>query len=270
MPEATVRRIREPARSMVLALVLCLLAVPACAQPGAPSNLGVGGGAVMAQNILDTDSFGGSNGTVLHTYDANWIADTITFYNDCSIRGTPGVGGTPACGNHRIGQTWTNDQFAQLTVDGTTVASNTFVVMVRFTVTAGNGYTGGAPVQGGSTIYRIGRLDANVFTTLAAESGSTTIQAGDIVNLQVEGTVLTLKVTRGGSDAFTPFSYDTAGDATKYSTGNPGMVFQNTDGTVRLAGSWVAGSVGAAGAAAGPLIGPNILNKALVGGGLAH
>ena len=48
MPEATVRRIREPARSMVLALVLCLLAAPACAQPAAPSNLGVGGSAVVA------------------------------------------------------------------------------------------------------------------------------------------------------------------------------------------------------------------------------
>src|SRR3990167_1389615 len=87
MPEATVRRIREPARSMVLALVLCLLAAPACAQPAAPSNLGVEGSAVMAiapvantvksstnTNAITTDAIDTTGATLLVLGIASYAA----------------------------------------------------------------------------------------------------------------------------------------------------------------------------------------------------
>jgi len=64
MPEATVRRIREPARSIVLALMLCLPASCAWGQPAAPSNLGVSGSAVVAVTIANSNSATGTDVTV--------------------------------------------------------------------------------------------------------------------------------------------------------------------------------------------------------------
>ena len=56
--------------------------------------------------------------------------------------------------------------------------------------------------------------------------------------------------------------------------GSAGGVMSNTQTLAGFSDDWILGAVAfkpaAAGAAAGPLIGPNILNKALVGGGLAH
>src|SRR5574341_770270 len=72
------------------------------------------------QNELDTDSFNGTNGTALATYNANWNALGSGEINQAAIQGTPGVGNTSGnSGDYRTGQTWTNNQWAELIVDGT-------------------------------------------------------------------------------------------------------------------------------------------------------
>lgn len=189
------------------------------------------------QNTLDTDSFGGTNGNTLDTYSANWTTDGAHL-NACTIRGTPGAGGDISggiCVNARTGQTWTDDQWAELTVDGTNIGDTAWEVCVRiqsdfrdrYCAGQSNGYVG-------NNTYRIDKWNSATGRTNLA-TGTHTLTAGDIVNFQIVGGNLTLLVNS--------VSEATATD-TDYTTGNPGMFLYNAGTpTQRLGGTWKAGSV---------------------------
>ena len=198
------------------------------------------------QNVLDTDSFGGTNGTALSTYSANWPV-FANWNNGLAILGSPGMGeqGGGVSGNRRLGQTWTNDHWCELTLDGTNLADVLFYIGVRLqnTSPAGDGY--GAGWESDTNLYRIIKINANGTTSVLATSAHTRA-AGDVVNFQAVGAIMTLVVTRGGSTLFTLSATDVA-----YTTGAPGIprVWNSTSG--RLAGSWRAGSVTADAACGG-------------------
>lgn len=194
----------------------------------------------MPQNLLDTDSFNGTNGNNLSTYSVNW--PVFGNWNECQIRGTPGMGGNVGgMGNRRTGQTWTDDHWAEVTLDGTNVVDTHYFVGVRATddSPAGHGYGGGASVTDDASVYAIYRFDpGGTKTRLLLDPGSNTITAGDVINVQAVGTTITLTVTRSASQLL---SISTT-DAT-YSTGGTPLLFVNNSGVTRLAGSWRAGSV---------------------------
>jgi hypothetical protein len=189
------------------------------------------------QTILDTDTFSGTAATNLHTYNANWENSPYSSAcNDGKIS-TPngGVAGFASC-DDRTGFTWTNNQFAQATL-GTISGSNTTMVCVRAAGSSGHltGYCGGAETHISSTTYYIQRSDQpGGFTTL--QTYSQTPALGDIVNLQIKGSVLTLKVN---GVALSPTATDTT-----YTTGNPGIDVDSGSGsTVNQLNTWSAGSV---------------------------
>lgn len=205
-----------------------------------------------AQNQLGpTETFGGTNADTLATYDANWVSWDTSRYQ-ARIRGTPGVGspagGEVQGGNIRNGFTWTNDQWAELKIDGTNVADYRFLVCVRLTQGTANdvtGYCGGVHRDDSGGDYKIYKFTStDAYTALA--TGTHTYAANDVVNFQAVGTVLTLQLNGSGTEA----TYDTSGDMTKYSTGSPGLVLGDSTITKRLGGTWKAGSVGAAASSA--------------------
>lgn len=194
------------------------------------TSVKVRGGASTVETQLDTDTFNGTNGTLLPTYSANW--PLWGGFNNCRIEGSPGVGDNSGCGNSRTGQTWTNDQWAELTVDSANTAT-VFEVCVRTTSPSNlsDGYCGGIDSSHFNTQYRIIKLTNGTTTSLV--TSATTLSLGDIINMQVVGTSLILTVN--GKTLLTTT------DST-YSTGNPGLDFFSGN-TNRLAGSWRAGSV---------------------------
>lgn len=205
----------------------------------------------MPQNTLDTVNFSAGEGYVnndaLPTDNANWVLSGSSDADNVRVRGIPGVGqgggGNSCC--YRTGQTWTNDQWAQLTVDATNLVDTLFgrwaVVLRGVAGTATNCYALGAfpSIVDNTLKYRIGRFDGmGTFTTL--ETSATTMATSDVVNAQIVGTVLTLTV-----NSVVLLTHDTASipDATQYTTGNPGLLFNSNTATNRYAGSWLAGSV---------------------------
>lgn len=220
----------------------------------------------MAQNLLDSDSFGGTNGNTLTTYDANWVLLDLTNIDNLDIRGTPGVGGAGASligGELRNGQTWTNDHWAELKIDGTTVADVRFLVGVRCTQGVSDsmtGYFGGVHRDDTGGDYKIYKFSTtSAYTAIA--TGTHTYAANDVVNIQAVGTTITLTLN-GVTEA-------TASSQTDYATGSPGMILSHST-TARLAGTWNAGSVGTAATAGGPLAGGKLAGGFLAGGRLAH
>lgn len=193
----------------------------------------------MPQNLLDTDSFNGTNGTDLSTYSANW--PLFGNWNQNQIRGTPGMGtSSGGCGNRRTGQTWTDDHWAEVTIDGTNLADTHYFVGVRATdeSPAGHGYGGGAS-HDDTEVYSIYRFDPNgTKTRLALDGGSHTIATGDVINVQVVGTTITLTVTRSSTQLLQIQATDST-----YASGGTPLLFVNDSTTLRLAGSWRAGSV---------------------------
>lgn len=189
------------------------------------------------QTTLDTDSFGGTNGDQLPTYNANWAIMDLTNVNNAVIRGTPGVGGANIAADLRNGFTWTNDQWAELTIDATTKADTRLMVCVRVVQGSGNnmtGYGGGVNLDITGGTYQIYKFSApGTFTALV--TGTHAYALGDVVNLQMVGTTLILLVNT--------VQEATVVDAT-YSTGSPGLIVGSQ--ASRLAGTWKAGSVGAA------------------------
>src|SRR5215471_4495821 len=79
-------------------------------------------GQAPGQTLLDSDDFSGTAGTNLHSYNANWVLAGSAWCTDLKIS-TPtnggvgtGSGGPGLSCTYRTGKTWTNDQYAQLTV----------------------------------------------------------------------------------------------------------------------------------------------------------
>lgn len=212
----------------------------------------------MGQNTLDTDTFGGTAATALHSYDANWINSTLNnLWNDCVISTPNGsaTGGGIQNGSYRIGQTWTNDQFAQMTIAALSLTH--MALYVRLTGDGGNnpatGYkVGPNPNSAGNNSYRLYKVDG---TLLAA---SATIAAvSDVVNLEIVGTTITVRVN--GSI----LSDLTTTDAT-HASGNPGLYI---DDVVGKFSTWSAGSV-TSGSAGGPLVNNGrLVHGSLIRGG---
>jgi hypothetical protein len=72
----------------------------------------------------------------------------------------------------------------------------------------------------------------NSFTVLRAHPpNEVNFQDGDQVYGSIVGTLVTCKYKAGAGSLTTLFTYDTASDTTKYSTGNPGIGFWNETGS---------------------------------------
>lgn len=71
----------------------------------------------------------------------------------------------------------------------------------------------------------------NTFVELrTGVSGEVAMADGDQVYASIVGTVITCKYKPSGGSFSTLFTYDTSGDATKYSSGKPGVGFWNETG----------------------------------------
>src|SRR5262252_1511227 len=113
---------------------------------------------VNGQEVLDTDSFAGTNGWLLAVYSANW--PVFANWNQLAIQGSPGfrpgIGGGQA--NRRDGQFWTDNQWAEIIVGtGSIRTSGELFVGLRATDAepAGQAYGGGLTSEG----YQIRRWD---------------------------------------------------------------------------------------------------------------
>lgn len=82
------------------------------------------------------------------------------------------------------------------------------------------------------TLWNMTVASPNAFTTLrAGVGGEIPMTDGDQYYASAVGTVLTFKFKPVGSGSFsTLFTYDTAGDAVKFSSGRPGVGFWNETG----------------------------------------
>lgn len=71
----------------------------------------------------------------------------------------------------------------------------------------------------------------NAFTTLRTHvANETPFNNGDQVRAKIVGTLITVDYKPFGGSFANLFTYDTSGDTTKYSSGNPGMGFWNQTG----------------------------------------
>lgn len=191
--------------------------------------------AFAGQNQLDTDVFGGVAATNLHTYNANWVTSTFaTTCNDNKIStpngGVVGAGGT-SC-DSRIGFTPTNDQYDQSTIG--TLATSAMFIAVRLTntgTTLNGGYCAGTdPNVSGNNKYTLVKCTA---LNTPLKTSATVALAGDVVNLQVVGSTITVTVNG------VVLSDMTTVDAS-FTTGLPGYVMTDTTGKFT---TWSAGSV---------------------------
>lgn len=178
------------------------------------------------------DSFTAADGT--HPPDANW---TTPLTGDGGAVLTVQQGAVTAGGaSERDGGYWNPSAFGPdcevfCTVSTLPASGETIRIYLRLTPGSQTGYrlvyTHGAP---GSVVIQ--RFTGGSATTLATIAGGVTLAAGEKIGLSAVGTVLTAYRYTGG--AWTTLgSYDTAGDATKYTAaGNIGLVVQNL--TVRV------------------------------------
>jgi hypothetical protein len=194
----------------------------------------------MGQNTLDTDPFNGSAGTALVTYSSGlWVNSAYSGNYFDHVLSTPtgkaqaGGGGLQSA-DHRVGQTWTDDQFAQATFD--TLATSAQFLAVRLGGDGANissGYAVGInPNNAGNNNYRIVSANAGINTDLAVSA--TVAVAGDVVNIQVVGAAISVRVN---GVPITDLNFTDG----IFTTGNPGLV-SGSDATSRWA-SWTAGSV---------------------------
>jgi len=194
-------------------------------------------GQAGGQTLLDSDDFTGTAGANLHTYDANWVLAGSAWCTDLKISaptnggvGT-GSGGPGLSCTYRTGKTWTNDQYAQLTVVALPTGGSG--VCVRVSIDGTNKMQGYclATTQANSD-YRLLKYTAGNQVTLF-DYTSNIMTTTDIINLQIIGTTLTPKVNG--------IVLATQTDTT-WSTGSPGIVV--TDGTTgkKIFSTWSAGS----------------------------
>ena len=219
------------------------------AAPIAPADPSVPASAVSsvgtAQVVLDTDSFADTNGQALSTHDANW--PVFANWNPLAIQGSPGFG--PGIGggqsNRRDGRPWTDDQWAEIVVgDGIIGTWDEIFVGLRAVDVqpAGRGYGGGFSTFSAQG-YQIYRWDPDgTRTVLAVDPAANEGRPGDIINVQIVGSTITLTVTRGGAPLVTLSATDTS-----YSSGGTPMLWVCCGGATEgrgHGGSWRAGRVG--------------------------
>ena len=196
--------------------------------------------AVNAQMVLDTDSFADTNGSALATYSANW--PVFANWNQLAIQGSPGFG--PGIGggqaNRRDGQPWTDNQWAEIVVGNGLIGTyDELFVGLRATDAepAGRGYGGGFTTEG----YQIRRWDPDgTITVLLVDPAAHDGRSGDVINVQIVGSTITLTVSRGGA----PLVTLSATDSLYLAGGTPMLWICCTEATTqRYGGSWRAGQV---------------------------
>jgi len=130
-----------------------------------------------------TDAFTAANGTALATYNASWTVNAGAWdIQSNSVHPNSAAAHITA---HWNADTFTNDQYAQMTVTG---VGTYIAVAVRVAVSADTGYSFRAEA---ATIY-IQRKLAGVLATLRSVAYST--QVNDVLRLEVVGESLTAKV----------------------------------------------------------------------------
>lgn len=184
-------------------------------------------------SILASDAFTDSDGVSLPTHNANWA--TLANFANLSIK-TNGAGQTTLNeleGNIWTGLSWPNDQYSKATF--VTIASLEQFVVVRGIITTRTYYAGGYDVNDWNGNYHIWINNAGVSTDLA-DSGIVPT-AGDIIELDVQGTSLTLKKNGVPIAAAT----DSALVA-----GTPGIASYHNASGVKLFDDWEGGDLAAA------------------------
>src|SRR5262249_50632094 len=137
----------------------------------------------------------------------NW--PVFANWNQLAIQGSPGFG--PGIGggqaNRRDGQFWTDNQWAEIIVGtGSIRTSGELFVGLRATDAepAGRAYGGGFTNEG----YQIPGWDREgSYTVLTVDPEARGGRVGDVVNLQIVGSTITLTVSRGGCAPADPFCY---------------------------------------------------------------
>lgn len=176
--------------------------------------------------------FDGTNGTALPTYDANWHNPNSSNFNDCAIRGTPGVGASGASSEAILnGVTLNTDQFCQITLDQSHLADSHFYIKVRMpNDTTAHGYEAGYnPI-----VHVDNRYVINV-DGVEQVSSAQVATFNDVMNLQAVGTLITLTVN--GLTVLTA-------SAATYNSGFAGLSLDDRSGTnPRLAGLFTAGNI---------------------------
>lgn len=192
--------------------------------------------AYAGQNVLDTDTFNGTAGTGLHTYNANWVNAAVSASCGDPVISTPNGAAKSAGGDscdRRDGQTWTNDQYVQVTFK-VLATSLSAMACVRFNGSASSissGYCIGTDIGNGGT-QKLALFKATTPNT-ELKLSATTVAANDVINLQIVGTTIT--VTKNGATV----SDLTTTDAS-FASGNPGIFIRDTTGQLS---AWTAGSV---------------------------
>jgi hypothetical protein len=190
----------------------------------------------VGQTLLDTDNFVGAAGTPLSTYSPNWPVFANWPSSITLMTGGIGTTANEVGGRRRTGKTWTADQWAEAVV-GPTPAAVKFYIGVRMndTAPAGTGY--GCGYTNDTNIYRIVQWNTNGSSaTLAVDPAGLTRQAGDVLNCQAKGQVITLTVKRAGVTVLTLPVTDP--DIT---SGTPGIFFWNNT-SAAVMNTWRAGS----------------------------
>ncbi len=192
------------------------------------------------QTQLDTDNFSGTAGTDLPTYNANWVNSTLINqwfppYISTPNGGAVGNGGFSSAA-YRTGQTWTNDQYAQATLAVLPISGNA-KICVRMLGDVGtsnptSGYCVGPEPNFSGQNYRL----YDVMVGQLAVSATSAV-ANDVVNIEMVGTTITVRVN--GSI----ISDLTTTDAS-HATGNPGIFLGDASA------KWTTWSAGSAGSAA--------------------
>jgi hypothetical protein len=195
---------------------------------------------VNAQVVLDTDSFADRNGQALAAYSANW--PVFANWNHLAIQGSPGFG--PGIGggqaNRRDGQPWTDNQWAEIVVGHGFIGTyDELFVGLRATDAepAGRGYGAGFTPGG----YQIRRWDPHgTSTVLIVDPNAHDGRPGDVINVQIVGSTITLTVSRGGAPLVTLSATDSY-----YLTGGTPMLWVCCGAAApqRHGGSWRAGRV---------------------------
>jgi hypothetical protein len=217
---------------------------PAASRPDTPDatvNANALPNVVNAQVVLDTDSFADVNGQPLAAYSANW--PVFANWNQLDIQGSgfgPGIGGGQA--NRRDGPSWTDNQWAEIAVGNGVVGTyDELFVGLRATDAepAGRGYGGGFTPSG----YEIRRWDPDgTRTTLVADPAANDGRPGDVINVQIVGSTITLTVSRDGALVVTLSATDSL-----YLTGGTPMLWVCCGGATTQGfghgGSWRAGWV---------------------------
>lgn len=214
--------------------------VPSATEPAPVVPSAVNAQAMSAQVVLDTDSFADRDGRALAAYSANW--PVFANWNQLAIEGSPGfgpgVGGGQA--NRREGQPWTDNQWAEIVVGNGHIGTydELFVgLRAADAEPAGRGYGAGFTTEG----YQIRRWDPNgTVTVLLVDPAAHDGRPGDVINVQIVGSTITLTVSRGGAPLVTLSATDSY-----YLTGGTPMLWVccGEGGPQRSGGSWRAGRV---------------------------